>query len=97
MDSIDTRITIGRMAANIGARAKSEPHHEKLPAGDAPVKSGPDRTHLDPVRTEASFSTYGSRNERIAIVVKNQETGEVIREIPSEEMQKLHVHIDMLI
>jgi len=30
-------------------------------------------------------------------VVKNQETGEVIREIPSKEMQKLHVHLDMLV
>ena len=97
MDSIDTRITIGRMAANIGARAKSEPHHEKLPSEDTLVKPGPDHTHLDPVRTEASFSTYGSRNERIAIVVKNEQTGEIICEIPSEEMQKLHVHIDMLI
>jgi len=49
------------------------------------------------VETELSFSTYGARDERIAVVVKNKHTGEVIREIPSEEMQKLHVHLDMLI
>ena len=98
MDSIDTRITIGRMAANIGARAKSESLiTENCLPRTLLVKPGPDHTHLDPVRTEASFSTYGSRNERIAIVVKNKQTGEIIREIPSEEMQKLHVHIDMLI
>jgi len=97
MDSIDTRIAIGRMAASTGARAKSEPNHEKLPARDTPVKSGPDLAKLNPVQTDISCSTYGSHNEHIAVVIKNQDTGEVIREIPSEEMQKLHVHIDMLI
>jgi uncharacterized FlaG/YvyC family protein len=97
MDSIDTRIAIGRMAASIGARSQSKSLSGKLSVKDAAEKPGPDHTYLDPVRTEASFSTYGSRNERIAIVVKNKETGEIIREIPSEEMQKLHVHIDMLI
>jgi hypothetical protein len=93
MDSIDTRIAIGRMASSIVARAKSEPHRENLPARDTPVRSGPD----NPVQTDISFSTYGSHNEHIAVVIKNQDTGEVIREIPSEEMQKLHVHLDVLI
>jgi uncharacterized FlaG/YvyC family protein len=97
MDSIDTHIAIGRMAASIGARAKPEPHREKLPAKDTPVKSGPDQTRLNPVQTDISCSTYGSHNEHLAVVIKNQDTGEVIREIPSEEMQKLHVHLDMLI
>lgn len=93
MDSIDTRIAIGRMAASIVARAKSGPHRENLPARDIPARSGPD----NPVQTDISFSTYGSHNEHIAAVIKNQDTGEVIREIPSEEMQKLHAHLDMLI
>jgi len=30
-------------------------------------------------------------------VIKSQDTGKVIREIQSEEMQKLHAHLDMLI
>ena len=97
MDSIDTRIAIGRMATSIGAQAKSEPHREKLPARDTPVKSGPDRKQLNPVQTDVSYSTYGSHNEHIAVVITNRDTGEVVREIPSEEMQKLHVHLDMLI
>jgi uncharacterized FlaG/YvyC family protein len=49
------------------------------------------------VQKEASFKTYGSNNSRIAIVVKYKETGEVISEFPSKEMQKLHAHLDMLI
>ncbi len=93
MNSIDTRIAIGRVAASIVARAKSGPHRENLPARDTPARSGPDI----PVQTDISFSTYGSHNEHIAVVIKNQDTGEVIREIPSEEMQKLHAHLDMLI
>jgi len=59
MDSIDTRIAIGGMASSIRARAKSEPHHEKLPARDIPVKSDPDHNRLNPVQTDISFSSYG--------------------------------------
>lgn len=96
MNSIDTCIAIGGMAASVGTRSQSESHPGKLSTKDAAAKSGPGNTRLNPVQTEVSFSTYGSRNERIAVVVKNKDTGEVIREIPSKEPQKLHVHLDML-
>ena len=95
MDSIDTRIaTVG--IARIGAGVKSELHSGKPPVTDTATKSSPGNTQFNPVQTEVSFSTYGYRNERTAIVVKNKDTGEVIREIPSKEMQKLHVHLDVL-
>jgi uncharacterized FlaG/YvyC family protein len=96
MNVIDTNIGIGGMAANFGARAKSESPSEKLPVKDTIAQSVSDNTRPGPAQTTASFSTYGSHNERICIVVKNKETGEVIREIPSKEMQKLHAHLDML-
>ena len=96
MNSINTRIAIGGMAASVGTRSPSESHPSKLSTKDAATKSGPESNQVNPLQTEASSSTYGSRNERIAIVVKNQETGEVIHEILSEEMQKLHVHLDVL-
>jgi len=88
MDSIDTRIAIGKMAASIGAQAKPEPHHEILPAKDISVKSCPDQNQHTPVQTDISFSTYGSHNEHHAVVIKDQDTGEVIHQIPSKEMQK---------
>jgi uncharacterized FlaG/YvyC family protein len=97
MNNIDTLITIYGMAASTGARSKPEPQHGKVPVKDTATTPCPDNAEFNPVRTGVSFSTYGSRNERIAVVVKNQETGEVIREIPSKEMQKLHVHLDTLI
>ncbi len=97
MRSIDTRIAIGGLAASVGARLHSESHSGKLPVKDTAAKSVADNTQPDPLQTTVSFSTYGSHNERICIVVKNKETGEVVREIPSKEMQKLHDHLDMLV
>ena len=96
MKSIDTRIAIQGMAASVGTRSQSESHPGKLSTKDAAAKSCPDNTRLNPVLTEVSFSTYGSRNERIAVIVKNGDTGEVIQEFPSKAMQKLHVHLDVL-
>jgi hypothetical protein len=97
MNSIDTRIAIGGIAANFGATAKSEPHPGKLLVKDTSAKSSPGHTQSSPVKTDISYSTYGHHNERISIVVKNQETGEVIREIPSKEMQKLHINLDLVV
>jgi flagellar protein FlaG len=43
-----------------------------------------------------AFSTYGSNNQKISITVTDKETGEVIREIPPEELQQLFVKLDEL-
>ncbi len=86
MVSINTPMVIGSIAASFEATAKSDPHPGKLPVKDTPAKSSPDHTQPNPVQTDISYSMYGRHNERIAIVVKNQETGEVIREIPSKEI-----------
>jgi flagellar protein FlaG len=43
------------------------------------------------------YSRYGENGEKIAIIVANKETGEVIREIPSKEIQQLHNSINDLI
>jgi uncharacterized FlaG/YvyC family protein len=97
MTCIDTHIIIGPIAANFGARSKSEPQPGKLPAKDVIAKSGPDTAEFNAVTTDVSFSTYGPHGERTAIVVKNSETGEVIRAIPSEEIQKLYVKMQEML
>lgn len=51
---------------------------------------------LDSMNIKISFSTYGKNNERISVVVKDKETGEVIREMPAEELQRLHVKMEEL-
>jgi hypothetical protein len=98
MTSIDTHIIIGPVATNFGAKSITDPQPGKLPAKDVFAKSGPDSVEFNAVRTDVSYSTYGPHGERSAIVVKNSETGEVIRQIPSEEIQKLYVKMrEMLV
>jgi len=43
-----------------------------------------------------AFTTYGDHGEKIAVVVADKETGEVIREIPSKEIQRLHAKMSEL-
>jgi uncharacterized FlaG/YvyC family protein len=90
MNSIDTRTAIGGIPGCIGAKSQSDSHPTKQPFRDTRTSSLPDPTHV-------SFSTYGSRNEHLAVVVTNRETGEVIREVPSKEMQKLHVQLEVFV
>lgn len=97
MNSIDNSIAIRGMTARVGTRSQSESHPEKLPVKDTAVKPTPNNNHLNPVQTDVSFSTYGTKNEHLAVVVTNRETGEVIRVFPTKEMQKLHGHLDVLV
>jgi flagellar protein FlaG len=43
-----------------------------------------------------AFSTYGRNNEKISVTLTDIETGEVIREIPPEEIQRLSVKLGEL-
>ncbi|MBW2655859.1 MAG: flagellar protein FlaG, partial [Deltaproteobacteria bacterium] len=45
---------------------------------------------------DIAFSTYGKKNKNISVVVSEKETGKLIREIPPEELQQLHVKIKEL-
>jgi len=53
--------------------------------------------HIESMRVNLKFSTYGEHGERIAIAVTNGETGEVVREIPPEEIQELYVRMSELV
>ncbi|MCX7817056.1 MAG: flagellar protein FlaG [Syntrophales bacterium] len=48
------------------------------------------QTYLQNMNISINFTTYGEKNERIAILVVEKETGKVIREIPPEELQRLY-------
>ena len=95
MNSIDNRIAIRTMAVGVGARSKSESSWKTACQGYPNLSNL--RTQPKPVQTDVSFSTYGSRNEHLAVKITNKETGEVVREIPSRETQKLHVHLEALV
>lgn len=44
-----------------------------------------------------SFSTYGKNDDKISVTVIDKETGEVIREIPQKELQRLSGKIEEMV
>ena len=91
MNDIDTNTSIAVSSTIIETTAsrRRESSDQKMA-----VESTYDKTKLR--ETSASFSFYGSRNERVAIVLKDKETGKVIHEIPSKNIQELHVWLDKM-
>jgi flagellar protein FlaG len=51
---------------------------------------------IDSMNISLQYSTYGVHGEKIAIAVVNKETGELIREIPPEELRSLYVKMSEL-
>ncbi|MDI6687535.1 MAG: flagellar protein FlaG [Desulfobacterales bacterium] len=52
--------------------------------------------YINRMNINLAFSTYGENNKNISIVVSDKETGKLIREIPAEELQQLHVKMEEL-
>jgi len=45
---------------------------------------------INSMNISLEFSTYGENGDKIAVVVADKNSGEVIREIPSKELQNLY-------
>ena len=54
------------------------------------------QSQIDSMNVSLTFSTYGNRDENIAVVVANKDTGKVIREIPAKEIQALYAKMSKL-
>jgi uncharacterized FlaG/YvyC family protein len=54
-------------------------------------------SQLARMNVSLEFSHYGGHREKIAVVVADKATGEVIREIPSREIQNLYSSINDLV
>jgi len=74
------------------------------PEGSKPVSSEAVKQMLEQIQNNilsrnisVSFSTYGDKNNEICIVVREKDTGKILREIPPEEIQKLSVRLGELI
>ncbi|MBW2568592.1 MAG: flagellar protein FlaG [Deltaproteobacteria bacterium] len=52
---------------------------------------------IDKMNINIAFSTYGEKNRKTAVTVSEKETGKLIREIPSEELQRLHTKMEELV
>ena len=48
------------------------------------------QNQIDSMNVSLEFATYGEDGKSIAIVVADKDSGEVIREIPSKELQHLY-------
>jgi len=89
-------------AAEVTPRANQMAGERKTPA-EEPSKADLRRMaeemqkHIEQMNVNLKFTTYGEHGERIAIMVVNGETGEVIREIPPEEIQALYQRMSELV
>jgi flagellar protein FlaG len=45
---------------------------------------------INSMNVSLQYSTYGDHGERTAVAIVNKETGELIREIPAKEIQRLY-------
>lgn len=52
--------------------------------------------HLESKSINIAFSRYGKKGENISVLVTEKKTGEIIREIPPEELQRLSIKMDEL-
>jgi uncharacterized FlaG/YvyC family protein len=53
--------------------------------------------NLSDLAVSLTFSTYGKNNNQVSIIVAEKETGKVIREIPSRELQSLSTKMQELV
>lgn len=91
------------------AHAASQPHKKEAPPPveveeqQANSKARMQRVfediqmNLSHLAVSLTFSTYGKNNSQVSIVVAEKETGKVIREIPSRELQSLSTKMQELV
>lgn len=48
------------------------------------------QSDLGGLNVNVEFSTYGKNNDQVSIVIMEKDSGKVIREIPSKEIQNLY-------
>jgi flagellar protein FlaG len=82
---------------------KQNPSPQNQAAGDVAVSGEQLRRMIDDMQSQIDrmnvslqFYTYGDHGEKIAVVVADKQTGEVIREIPSKEIQELYAKMSEL-
>jgi len=90
-----------------GSGSNTSPQRES--SGQAPEESIPMNSEavnqmlqqiqnqIQSMNISLSFSTYGGNNKDISIIVKDRDTGKVIREIPHEDLQNLYTKLGELI
>lgn len=88
----------------VAPRRKTETSRPKQTADSSSVNNEQIRQmveqmqkHLDCMNVSLQYDFYGEHDEKVAVKVINKETGEVVREIPSKEMQALQAKMRELV
>jgi flagellar protein FlaG len=55
------------------------------------------QSQLDSMNISLQYAVYGDKDDKVAVKVVDRDTGKVIREIPSKEMQALQVKMRELV
>lgn len=79
-------------------RKSEDASQEKTVSGEMMKKIAESvQSQISIMNSSLSFQAYGKNNDKIAIVVSDRTTGEVIREIPAKEVQQMQAKLDELI
>lgn len=100
---IETNNAPQAVSAAVVSTAKREVSEQKDPDLHVAASSEQIKQMIDEIQQQLAslnvgleFSRYGRDGERIAVVVADKETGDVIREIPSRDIQNLYNKISDL-
>lgn len=105
--SLPTTFTISEKVSDTSQAGKIPVVSENMSSDKSNGDSGQDQEftkdliakiqeNIDQLGINLEFSTYGENDERIAVVVKEKVTGKLIREIPSEDIQRLYEKMNEL-
>lgn len=100
---VETNNAVQGASIAVAAPTKRNAHAQPDAGGEVAINSEQVRQMIAEIQSQIQrmnvsleFSHYGNHGERVAIVVADKATGEVIREIPSREIQDLYNKINDL-
>jgi uncharacterized FlaG/YvyC family protein len=111
MDIKSVSADIGSAGALVNAGGEGVPARKSAEAGEKNTSGGDAALTAQQVKQVAeelqeqmrfmgislNFTPYGENKERMAVIVTDEKTGKVIREIPPKEIQNLYVKMSELI
>jgi len=94
--SINSALAGSSAVASTPRPVSESPQTAQAPGGGAPASPaelkqivGQIQSQLDSMNISLQYSVYGDRDDKVAVKVVDRDTGKVIREIPSKEVQAL--------
>jgi flagellar protein FlaG len=94
--SINSALAGSSAVASTPRPVSESPQAAQAPGGGAPASPaelkqivGQIQSQLDSMNISLQYSVYGDRDDKVAVKVVDRDTGKVIREIPSKEVQAL--------